>query len=59
MDKVKLYAQERLDLDDARDLQALIYDYIQEAFGGLFGHIRGALSRPSITQTENGGAPYI
>lgn len=59
MDKVKLYAQERLDLDDARALQTLVYDYVQEAIGGLFGHIRGALSIPSITQTENGGAPYV
>lgn len=59
MDKVKLYAQERLDLDDARALQTLVYDYVQEAIGGLLGHIRGALSVPSITQTENGGAPYI
>ena len=59
MDKVKLYAQERLDLDDARALQTLIYDYIQEALGGLFGRVRGALSLPRISQTENGGAPYI
>ncbi len=59
MDRVKLYAQERLDLDDARALQGLIYDYVQEALGGLFGHVRGALSAPTITQTENGGAPYV
>jgi len=59
MDRVKLHAQERLDLDDARALQTLVYDYVQEALGGLFGHIRGALSSPIITQTENNGAPYI
>jgi hypothetical protein len=59
MDRVKLYAQERLDLDDARALQGLIYDYVQEAIGGLFGHVRGALSAPTITQSENSGAPYV
>jgi hypothetical protein len=59
MDRVKLYAQERLDLDDANALQSLVYDYVQEALGGLFGRIRGALSVPTITQTENSGAPYI
>jgi len=59
MDRVKLYAQERLDLDDARALQGLIYDYVQEALGGLFGHVRGALSAPTITQAENSGAPYV
>lgn len=59
MDKVKLYAQERLDLDDTRALQSLVYDYVQEAIGGLLGHIRGALSAPKITQTENSGSPYI
>lgn len=59
MDKVKLYAQERLDLDDTRALQSLVYDYVQEAIGGLIGHMRGLLSLPTITQTENGGAPYI
>ena len=59
MDRVKLHAQERLDLDDARALQSLVYDYVQEALGGLFGHVRGALSVPTITQVENNGAPYI
>jgi len=59
MDKVKLYAQERLDLDDTRALQSLVYDYVQEALGGVFGHVRGALSAPIITQTENSGNPYI
>lgn len=59
MDRVKLHAQERLDLDDARALQSLVYDYVQEALGGLFGHTRGALSMPVITQVENNGAPYI
>ena len=53
MDKVKLYAQERLDLDDTRALQSLVYDYVQEAIGGLIGHMRGLLSLPTITQTEN------
>jgi len=59
MDKVKLHAQERLDLDDTRALQTLVYDYVQEALGGLMGHMRGSLSAPTITQTENNGAPYI
>ena len=59
MDRVKLHAQERLDLDDARALQTLVYDYVQEALGGLLGHARGVLSVPQITQVENGGAPYI
>ena len=59
MDKLKLYPQERLDLDDARAIQSLVYDYVSEALGGILGHMRGALSAPVITQTENGGAPYI
>lgn len=59
MDKVKLYPQERLDLDDTRALQTLVYDYVAEALGGLFGHLRGLLSVPTVTQTENNGAPYI
>lgn len=59
MDSVKLYPQQRLDLDDTRALQALVYDYVSEALGGVLGHMRGALSAPVITQTENNGAPYI
>lgn len=59
MDRVKLHAQERLDLDDTRALQALVYDYVSEALGGLIGHTRGVLSTPIITQTENAGVPYI
>lgn len=59
MDSVKLYAQERLDLDDTRAIQSLVYDYVQEALGGILGHMRGVLSIPTITQTENNGAPYI
>lgn len=59
MDSVKLYAQERLDLDDTRAIQSLVYDYVQEALGGILGHMRGVLSWPVITQTENNGAPYI
>ena len=41
MDKVKLHPQERLDLDDARALQSLVYDYVQEALGGLFDMCAG------------------
>jgi hypothetical protein len=59
MDKVKLYAQERLDLDDTRALQSLTEDYLQESFGALLGFGGGALSVPVVTTTENGGSPYI
>ncbi|MGA1752134.1 MAG: hypothetical protein ACO395_02085 [Pontimonas sp.] len=59
MDKVKLYPQERIDLDDTRALQSLIYDYIGEALGALWGHGRGVLSAPTVTTTENNGNPYI
>ena len=47
MDKVKLHPQQRLDLDDARALQTLVYDYVAEAVGGLVGHISGCLSHPT------------
>lgn len=59
MDKVKLYAQERLDLDDTRALQTLVYDYISEAFGGLMGNAHGVLSVPVVTTFENNGAPTL
>lgn len=59
MDKVKLYPQERIDLDDTRALQSLVYDYIGEALGALWGHGRGLLSAPTATTTENSGAPYV
>lgn len=59
MDKVKLHAQERLDLDDTRALQSLVYDYVSEALGGLMGHAHGVLSVPEVYTTENSGAPYI
>ena len=59
MDKVKLYAQERLDLDDTRALQSLTEDYLQESFGALLGFGGGALSVPVVTTTENSGSPYI
>jgi hypothetical protein len=59
MDKVKLYAQERLDLDDTRALQTLIYDYISEALGGLMGNAHGVLSVPVVTTFENNGAPTL
>lgn len=59
MDKVKLHAQERLDLDDTRALQSLVYDYVSEALGGLMGHAHGVLSVPKVVTTENSGAPYI
>lgn len=59
MDKVKLYAQERLDLDDTRALQSLTEDYLQESFGALLGFGGGALSVPVVTTTENGGSPYL
>lgn len=45
MDKVKLHAQQRLDLDDARALQTLVYNYVAEALGGVLGHVSGCLSR--------------
>lgn len=59
MDKVKLYAQERLDLDDTKALQSLTEDYLQESFGALLGFGGGALSVPVVTTTENSGSPYI
>lgn len=59
MDKVKLYAQERLDLDDTRALQSLTEDYLQESFGALLGFGGGALSVPVVTTEESGGSPYI
>lgn len=59
MDKVKLHAQERLDLDDTRALQSLIYDYVQEALGGLMGNAHGVLSVPQAFTSENGGAPIV
>ena len=59
MDRVKLYPQERLDLDDVRALQELVYDYDQEALGALLGPVRGVLSVPRVTVTENSGAPYM
>jgi hypothetical protein len=59
MDKVKLYAQERLDLDDTRALQSLTEDYLQESFGALLGFGGGALSVPVVTTEENSGSPYI
>ena len=59
MDKVKLYPQERLDLDDTRALQALVYDYVEEALGSIMGHNRGVLSVPLVTSHENNGSPYF
>lgn len=59
MDKVKLYAQERLDLDDTRALQSLTEDYLQESFGALLGFGGGVLSVPVVTTEENSGSPYI
>lgn len=59
MDRVKLYPQERLDLDDVRALQALGYDYSQEELGAVLGPARGVLSVPRVTVTENSGAPYM
>jgi hypothetical protein len=59
MDKVKLHAQERLDLDDTRALQSLVYDYVSEALGGLMGNAKGVLSIPEVNFFENNGAPYI
>lgn len=59
MDKVKLHAQERLDLDDTRALQSLIYDYVQEALGGLMGNAHGVLSVPTAITSENGGNPVL
>lgn len=59
MDKVKLHPQERLDLDDTRALQSLVYDYISEALGGLMGHAHGVLSVPIATTYENNGAPTL
>ena len=59
MDRVKLYPQERLDLDDVRALQALSYDYTQEELGAVLGPARGVLSVPRVTVVENGGAPYM
>lgn len=60
MDKVKLHAQERLDLDDTRALQSLIYDYVQEAFGGLLGNAHGVLSTPRFAVVEvPSGVPEI
>lgn len=59
MDRVKLYPQERLDLDDVRALQALSYDYTQEELGAVLGPARGVLSVPRVTVVENSGAPYM
>ena len=59
MDRVKLYPQERLDLDDVRALQALSYDYTQEELGAVLGPARGVLSVPRVIVVENGGAPYM
>lgn len=59
MDKVKLHAQERLDLDDTRSLQSLVYEYVSEALGGLMGHAHGVISVPYVNTVENGGAPYL
>ena len=59
MDKVKLYPQERLDLDDTRALQSLVYDYSEETLGAVIGHNGGVLSVPTVTHFENGGAPYL
>jgi hypothetical protein len=59
MDKVKLHAQERLDLDDTRALQSLIYDYVQEALGGLMGNAHGVFSIPTAITSENGGNPVL
>lgn len=59
MDRVKLYPQERLDLEDVRALQALSYDYTQEELGAVLGPARGVLSVPRVTVVENSGAPYM
>lgn len=60
MDKVKLHAQERLDLDDTRALQSLIYDYVQEALGGLMGNAHGVLSTPRFAIVElTAGVPEL
>lgn len=49
MDKLKLYPQERLDLVDINDIQALVYAYAQKSLGNLMGGMRGLLSRPLYT----------
>jgi hypothetical protein len=42
--EVKLYANERLDLEDAGDLQALVYEYVQRALNGILGSGSGITS---------------
>lgn len=55
MDKVKLHAQERLDLDDTRSLQSLVYEYVSEALGGLMGHAHGVYAPPNYFVSEGQG----
>ena len=58
-DRVRFQAQERLDLVDANALQALIYEYVGQAVGGIMGNSAGALTTIEYDTNENAGVYTI
>ena len=42
-EKVNLYQDQRLDIVDAKDLQDLVYEYVQRALRGVLGKGNGLL----------------
>ncbi len=56
METVNLVSQERLDLNDAKALQGLGYEYALRALGGLFGAGGGCVAPFSVASHENDGA---
>jgi hypothetical protein len=53
-----LAAQDRLDKIDIDAIQALVYRYAQEAFGGLMGQANGCLSPFSVAFSQVGPVYY-
>ena len=53
-DTVRVEDQERLDKPDFLALQSLVYQYVNEAVGGLVGNASGLLSSLAWTKTDDG-----
>ena len=53
MERVRLYDNEKLTLEDAEALQELTYQYTLDLLGGILGLSSGCLTKPTFTVTNN------
>jgi len=54
-ERVRLVSQERLDIPDTNALQALVYDYVSQALGGILGPGSGLIVPPRFIYNSTTG----